>query len=88
LRLSKCTAVSTRQAGTEYTPDNRAPTQPAGKHLKANEGGVTFSGGERVAAAFVAAIDRLDDLHVCSTPPAGAVPRIWPAAGTGGLGLL
>jgi pyruvate formate lyase activating enzyme len=59
--------VSTRQAGTVYTPDRLAALlNRQARILKANEGGVTFSGGEPLSqAAFVAEVmARLDDLHV------------------------
>ena len=56
-----------RQAGEIYTPEGLAAflNRRAGI-LAANEGGVTFSGGEPLAQAhFIAeVIDRLDGLHV------------------------
>lgn len=60
-------AVGERQAGTDYTADALAVLlNRQAAIFKANEGGVTFSGGEPLMqAGFVAAvIDLLDDLHV------------------------
>jgi pyruvate formate lyase activating enzyme len=56
-----------RLAGTEYSPEELAALlNRYGPILSANEGGVTFSGGEPLAqAAFITeVIDRLDGLHV------------------------
>jgi pyruvate formate lyase activating enzyme len=57
----------TRVAGKDYTAAHLAKIlNSQAAILKANEGGVTFSGGEPLLQApFVAdVIDRLDDLHV------------------------
>lgn len=60
-------ALGVRQAGVEYSPADLAAflNRRAGI-LRANEGGVTFSGGEPLSQAnFVAeVIDRLEDLHI------------------------
>jgi pyruvate formate lyase activating enzyme len=59
--------TGTRLAGKEYTPDALAGLlNRQGVILRANEGGVTFSGGEPLAqAAFVSAvIERLEGLHL------------------------
>lgn len=56
-----------RLAGTEYSPPELAALlNRQGPILKANEGGVTFSGGEPLMqAGFIAGvIDLLDGLHV------------------------
>ncbi len=56
-----------RVVGRRFTPDEAASIINAqAAVLRANEGGVTFSGGEPLRqAAFVAAvIDRLDNVHV------------------------
>jgi pyruvate formate lyase activating enzyme len=56
-----------RQAGTDYTPEDLASLlNRRASILTANEGGVTFSGGEPLAQArFVAdVIDHLEGLHV------------------------
>ena len=55
-----------RLAGTKYTPSELASLlNPQAAILRANEGGVTFSGGEPLLQArFVAdVIDLLDDIH-------------------------
>ena len=59
--------AGTRTAGKEYSPDELAAIlNRQASLLSANEGGVTFSGGEPLLqAAFVAqVIDRLAGLHV------------------------
>jgi pyruvate formate lyase activating enzyme len=59
--------IGTRLVGTKYSPQElSALLNRQAPILKANEGGVTFSGGEPLLQApFVAeVIDLLDDLHV------------------------
>lgn len=59
--------TGTRQAGERYAPERLAGLlNRRASILMANEGGVTFSGGEPLAQAhFIAGvIDRLDGLHV------------------------
>jgi len=59
--------AGTRVVGRRFTPGEVASIiNVQADILRANEGGVTFSGGEPLhQAAFVAAvIDRLDDVHV------------------------
>ena len=62
-----CSAAGKRLAGREYAPDELASLlNQQADILKANEGGVTFSGGEPLfQAGFVGeVIDRLHDIHV------------------------
>lgn len=59
--------ASYRRVGTNYSPEELgAVLNPQAAILKANEGGVTFSGGEPLLQArFIAeVIDLLDDLHI------------------------
>ena len=59
--------AGSRLVGTNYSPEELAGLlNPQAAILKANEGGITFSGGEPLLqACFVAeVIDLLDDLHI------------------------
>jgi pyruvate formate lyase activating enzyme len=63
---SMVSAAGTRQAGAKYTPGELAAfLQRRAAIVSANEGGITFSGGEPLAQArFVAeVIDRLEGMH-------------------------
>ena len=78
-------AIGNRLAGSEYEPaDLAAFLNRQAVIFKANEGGVTFSGGEPLMQAeFVAeVIDLLDELHVLlDTSGYGPRSRISAAGG-------
>jgi len=59
--------VGERTAGTEYTPEELAAVlNPQVAILRANEGGITFSGGEPLLQAdfVIEVIDLLDEVHI------------------------